>query len=120
MAFVGAPRKIKVRCRVRKDREVGYIAQCQSLDVLSQGNTKEEAVSNLTEALDLFVESCKERGVLVDVLKECGVWPESERPILHLEAPAPALAVGRTGGAYPAPSHSSSHPDLQISLLESY
>ena len=108
MASTRAPREIKVRCRVREDKEVGYIAQCPALDVFSQGNTKDEAESNLKEALDLFVESCKERGVLVDVLKECGVWPESERPVRQpKKAPAPATTVGKIGGAY---------PDLQIAL----
>lgn len=35
----------------------GYIAICPEFDIASQGNTVEEARSNLTEALTLFFET---------------------------------------------------------------
>jgi predicted RNase H-like HicB family nuclease len=35
----------------------GYVAICPEFDVASQGNTVEEARSNLTEALTLFFET---------------------------------------------------------------
>jgi predicted RNase H-like HicB family nuclease len=35
----------------------GYVASCQEFDVASQGNTVEEARSDLTEALTLFFET---------------------------------------------------------------
>jgi predicted RNase H-like HicB family nuclease len=35
----------------------GYVASCPEFDVASQGNTVEEARSNLTEALTLFFET---------------------------------------------------------------
>jgi predicted RNase H-like HicB family nuclease len=35
----------------------GYVALCPELDIASQGNTIEEARSNLKEALDLFMET---------------------------------------------------------------
>ncbi len=35
----------------------GYFALCPELDVASQGNTIEEARSNLVEALELFLEA---------------------------------------------------------------
>lgn len=34
----------------------GYVALCPELDIASQGNTIEEARSNLVEALELFFE----------------------------------------------------------------
>ncbi|HAB51522.1 MAG: hypothetical protein A2315_17375 [Ignavibacteria bacterium RIFOXYB2_FULL_35_12] len=34
----------------------GYVAMCPELDIASQGNTVEEAKSNLQEALELFFE----------------------------------------------------------------
>ena len=34
----------------------GYVALCPELDIASQGNTVEEARSNLREALELFFE----------------------------------------------------------------
>jgi len=35
----------------------GYVALCPELDIASQGDTIEEARSNLQEALDLFFET---------------------------------------------------------------
>ena len=35
----------------------GYVALCPELDIASQGNTVEEAHQNLTEALELFMET---------------------------------------------------------------
>jgi predicted RNase H-like HicB family nuclease len=35
----------------------GYVASCPEFDVASQGNTVEEARSDLTEALTLFFET---------------------------------------------------------------
>ena len=49
-----------------------YISVCPPLDVFSQGETEEAALANLAEALQLFVESCYERGTLEEVLKDCG------------------------------------------------
>lgn len=49
-----------------------YYAACPDLDVHSQGRTFEEAKHNLTEAVQLFIESCYRRRVLDDVLADCG------------------------------------------------
>ncbi len=35
----------------------GYVALCPEVDIASQGNTVEEARSNLVEALELFFET---------------------------------------------------------------
>jgi predicted RNase H-like HicB family nuclease len=35
----------------------GFVALCSELDIASQGNTVEEARSNLKEAVELFVET---------------------------------------------------------------
>ncbi len=51
------------------------IASCPVLDVHSQGRSEEEAKRNIVEALQLFIESCFERGTLDDVLKEAGFSP---------------------------------------------
>jgi len=36
-----------------------YVAQCLDVDVSSFGNTREEALENLNEALDLYLEDIK-------------------------------------------------------------
>jgi predicted RNase H-like HicB family nuclease len=35
----------------------GYVATCLEFDIVSQGNTAEDARSNLTEAVCLFIET---------------------------------------------------------------
>ena len=59
-------------------REEGayFVAVCPPLDVFSQGETEESALDNLAEALQLFIESCYERGTLEEVLKDCGFKPD--------------------------------------------
>ncbi len=49
-----------------------YVSICPILDVISQGKSEKEAVDNLIEALTLFFSSCFRRGVLEEVLKDCG------------------------------------------------
>ncbi|RME91871.1 MAG: type II toxin-antitoxin system HicB family antitoxin [Verrucomicrobia bacterium] len=40
--------------------EEGYVALCPELDVASQGDTLDEALANLREAVELFLESASE------------------------------------------------------------
>lgn len=55
-----------------------FLASCSSLDVVSQGETQEQAKKNIGEALYLFFRSCIERGTLDAVLKQCGFTSISE------------------------------------------
>ena len=57
-----------------------YISSCPPLDVLSQGNTEQEAIDNLEEALGLFLEGCYENSTLEAVLKESGFRKVTSRP----------------------------------------
>ena len=68
-----------------------YISSCPPLDVLSQGDTEQEAINNLEEALGLFLEGCYENGTLEAVLKESGFKAVSTEPpengMLHVDVP---------------------------------
>ena len=57
--------KFAVPAEVRKDGAY-FVAGCPPFDVSSQGETEESTLANLAEALQLFVESCYERGTLVE------------------------------------------------------
>ncbi|MBW1707888.1 MAG: type II toxin-antitoxin system HicB family antitoxin [Deltaproteobacteria bacterium] len=59
-----------------------FVASCSILDVHSQGETEEDARHNLGEALSLFFVSCFERGVLDDVLKDCGFKADKSIPVV--------------------------------------
>jgi len=62
---------LKVPTKIKKKGNI-YISSCEVLDINTQGYSKEEAKSNLLEALKLFISSCFERGTLDEVLKDCG------------------------------------------------
>ena len=66
--------EFRLPARVRK-RGKWYVLSCPSLDVHSQGRTKEEARKNLVDALLFFLESCCERRTLDEVLREAGFVP---------------------------------------------
>lgn len=63
---------MKIPFQLKKEGSY-YISSCCLLDVHSQGETEEKAVNNLVEALSLFLSSCFERGVLDEVLQNCGL-----------------------------------------------
>ncbi|MCU7840885.1 MAG: type II toxin-antitoxin system HicB family antitoxin [Candidatus Thiodiazotropha sp. (ex Troendleina suluensis)] len=63
--------EMSVPVTVKQDGD-WFISACPLLDVFSQGDTHDKAVSNIIEALQLFISSCYERGTLDKVLKESG------------------------------------------------
>jgi predicted RNase H-like HicB family nuclease len=78
--------EFRLPARIRKKGK-WFVSSCPSLDVHSQGHTKEQARRNLVDALVFFFESCFERGTLDAVLSEAGFVP----------ATASAGAKGHTG-----------------------
>lgn len=66
------------RLPVRVRQEGKYcVAWCPLLDISSQGLNRDESIAHLIEATQVFLESCFERGVLDEVLKQCGFSPTS-------------------------------------------
>ena len=61
-------------------RQVGkfFVSFCPVLDVYTQGPTQAKAISNLSEALQLFLVNCYERGTLGKVLEQSGFKPISK------------------------------------------
>lgn len=54
---------IKLKTRIYRDGPL-YIAHCPVVDVMTQGDSREEARHNLGEALQLFFDTCSEKGIL--------------------------------------------------------
>ncbi len=50
-----------------------YSSWCPELDIASCGDTPEEAVKNLSEAVGLYLETLEEEGIQKKVLKERGI-----------------------------------------------
>jgi len=66
---------------VMKRKGDWYVAHCPPLDLTTQGRTISEAKKNLTEASELFLISCLERGTLDQALKELGFVPQKAEPV---------------------------------------
>jgi predicted RNase H-like HicB family nuclease len=71
--------EFRLPARIRKKGK-WYVSSCASLDVHSQGLTKQQARRNLIDALVFFLESCFERGTLAEVLREAGFIPTAGLP----------------------------------------
>ena len=94
--------ELAVPAEVRKDGD-HFVSFCPAFDVYSQGPSEETALDNLTEALQLFVESCLARGTLDRVLKDCGFEPDAdpepidERRLIHVPLSLVAREQARAG-----------------------
>ncbi len=47
--------------------EKGYVSKCPELGVTSCGDTFEEAVNNLKEAVELYIENARELNLMEDI-----------------------------------------------------
>lgn len=52
-------RKLKLTAITQKEVD-GYVSLCPELDIASQGDSREEARNNLTEAVEGFLEAASE------------------------------------------------------------
>ena len=62
---------VKLKARIKQDG-ADWIACCPSLEVCTQARTKRRALEYLCVAVELWFESCIERGVLAGALQELG------------------------------------------------
>ncbi|MBD2676857.1 MULTISPECIES: type II toxin-antitoxin system HicB family antitoxin [Nostoc] len=62
--------KTKQFTAIIEREENGYVSLCPELDIASQGNTIEEARSNLVEALELFFETADPSEVQARLITE--------------------------------------------------
>ena len=86
---------VPVKVTFYPDENGSWIASCPELELMTQGNTYEEAEFNLKDALMLFFESCIRRGTLDQVLKEAGYQPDQQRQVQkYLDGYIPQLHAG--------------------------
>ena len=60
---------------VRRDTPTLWVSVCPQIGVASQGKTSASAKAALQEAVELWFESCIERGVLEQALREANFRP---------------------------------------------
>ncbi len=70
---------IKCTCRLLQEDDV-VVAVCPEFNVSSYGDTSEEAVVHLNEAMRLFFGECERMGTLDLVLTEAGYRPAQSHP----------------------------------------
>jgi predicted RNase H-like HicB family nuclease len=50
-----------------------FVVRANPLNVMSCGDTRQEAEESIQEAVELFLETAQEMGTLNDILAECGL-----------------------------------------------
>jgi predicted RNase H-like HicB family nuclease len=66
---------VNLRAYVRRDTRKRWVAVCPAIGVASQGSDADDAKTSLQEAVELWFESCVERGVLDQALRESNFRP---------------------------------------------
>jgi predicted RNase H-like HicB family nuclease len=80
---------VELRAFVRRDTDERWMAVCPSIDVASQGVSADDAKRCLDEAVQLWFESCIERGTLERALQESHFRPLHDEEIDRAEVDIP-------------------------------
>ena len=62
---------VRIRAWTRRNGQA-WLTWCPSIDVMTQAKTRRAAMDALREAVELWFQSCIDRGVLGNALEECG------------------------------------------------
>ncbi len=69
---------------IREEIEGGYSIMSPELGVVSQGETIREAKENIVEAVELYLESARDMGILEEVLADAGVDLKTDSDLIVL------------------------------------
>lgn len=84
--------EIHLQAFVRPESTRRWIATCPMVGVVSQGKSDDDARRCLQEAVELWFESCVERGVLDQALREANFLPS---PVHRSDTPPAAKVNSR-------------------------
>ena len=84
---------VELRAFVRRDTDERWVAFCPSIDVASQGTDANDAKRCLDEAVQLWFESCIERGTLEQALQESHFRPLHDEEIARQDVRGNAFVV---------------------------
>ena len=88
---------VKLEAQIKKEKPRMYVSHCPALDLYSQGETIKETKENMSEAVSLFIASCYSRGVLNEVLKDCGfIDPSDSKRRIRRKKAISGFASART------------------------
>ena len=66
-------KQLMLNITIKKEAEGGFSVVCTDLDVASQGETVDDAVENIKEAVELYIESAEEIGIMDEVWEKLGL-----------------------------------------------
>lgn len=69
-------KQIILTVTMKAEPEGGFSVLCHDLDIASQGETLDEAMANIKEAVELYLESAEELGIMDEVLEKLGLTKE--------------------------------------------
>ena len=68
--------QVLLNISIKEDPEGGYVVECTDLDIASQGETIDESLKNIREAVELYLESAEQLGIMDEVLERLGLTKE--------------------------------------------
>lgn len=77
---MGTPTNVRISLTLERGEAGTWVAGTPELDVFSQGDTREEALRNAVEAIELFLEVSAERGTLGELLHRAHVAKVTDQP----------------------------------------
>ena len=80
-------KQILLNISIKEEPEGGFSVVCTDLEVASQGETMNEAVENIKEAVELYLESAEELGIKDEVLEKIGIIKDNTLKIFRTEIP---------------------------------
>lgn len=69
-------KELMLTATLRPEPEGGYSVFCNELDIASQGETVDEALKNIKEAVVLYIESAEDLGMMDEVMERLGISKE--------------------------------------------
>lgn len=92
--------EVNLQAFVRRETAERCVAACPQIGVVSQGRTIREAKACLQEAVELWFESCIERGVLDRALREANFHPSSAGDHGNLRSRRRRQSAGVLGASF--------------------
>jgi len=69
-------KQILLNVAIKEEPEGGFSVVCTDLDVASQGETINEAMENIKDAVELYLESAEELDIMDEVFEKLGLTKE--------------------------------------------
>lgn len=85
-------KNLKLSAVMWKEKE-GYVSKCPELNVASCGDNVEEALSNLKEAVELYIENAVELGMM-DVIEELETYENHFNAVIEVKYGKTADSIG--------------------------